>query len=175
MAAPAPATPIDPFSDDYSERELARRNLRDFVPYVNVLQGGVDYVVNPFGTMLADVCQQFIEECVAGMSPRYMVFAPPRHGKSETVSRQLPAWALGRYPHLWFVGASYSPDLALSMSRDVQPVMDSEAYGRVFPSVKLPRKGGRDEKRTDKPQVRIAPQRPSGSSPGATCVTSFRT
>lgn len=134
----------DYLNDDYAEREMARRHLRDFIPYQQP-----DYIVNPFGTMLADVCEEFLAACIAGESPRYMVFAPPQHGKSLCVSRQLPAWALGKYPGLRFVGASYGDTLALEMSRDVQAIMESDAYERVFPHVKLPTKGSGKARRSD--------------------------
>lgn len=68
---------------------------------------------------------------------RLMVFMPPQHGKSELVSRRLPAAMLGRRPELRVIAASYSSDLSSKMNRDVQKVMDSDAYRRLFPSTRL--------------------------------------
>lgn len=136
---------IDPLADDYGEREMARRHLRDCIAYCQL-----DYIVNPFGTQLADFCEDFLDECVAKTSPRYMAFAPPQHGKSLTVSRHLPAFGLGKYPGLRFVGASYGDTLAKSMSRDVIRIMEGDEYQRVFPGT-MPAKRGNAEgrKRTD--------------------------
>lgn len=134
---------------DSADQELARRTLRDFASYVTPPSGSSEYIVNPFGTMLADVCQEFIEACIAGESPRYMVFAPPQHGKSLTVSQLMPAWSLGKYPHLRPVGASYGDVLAKWMSRQVMAIIDSEEYQRVFPGIKIPARGSSDGKRTD--------------------------
>ena len=134
---------IDAYECDESDRALARRHLRHFPEYVFP-----SYIVNPFGTFLANVCQEFIEACIAGESPRYMVFAPPQHGKSLSVSQLMPAWALGNYPHLRPVGASYGYTLAHYMSRQVMKIMDSESYAELFPGVRIAAKGRGEGKRT---------------------------
>lgn len=48
---------------------------------------------------------------------RLMVFMPPRHGKSELVSRLFSAYWLYLYPHQWVAVASYGAELAHSLSR----------------------------------------------------------
>ena len=41
----------------------------------------------------------FVERAiVAQEAPRLMILAPPRHGKTEIVSKAGPAWLLGRHP-----------------------------------------------------------------------------
>ena len=145
---PVASQVLDIYACDEAERELARRSLVDFIRYVGTDTG--PYIDNPFGTMLADACQEFIEACVAKESPRFMVFAPPQHGKSLTVSRQLPAWALGRWPSLRFVGASYGDVLAKSMSRDVMRIMEGDEYRDLFPGTEIATKGQADgKKRSD--------------------------
>lgn len=66
-----------------------------------------------------------------------MVFMPPRHGKSELVSRKLPAFVYGKYPDAAIIAASYSADLAQRMNRDVQRIIDGPAYGELFPETLL--------------------------------------
>lgn len=46
-----------------------------------------------------------------------MVFEPPRHGKSELVSRLFSAYFLYLYPHRFVGLSSYSADLAYTLSR----------------------------------------------------------
>jgi len=46
-----------------------------------------------------------------------MVFEPPRHGKSELVSRLFPAYYLYRHPERFVGIASYGADLAYTLSR----------------------------------------------------------
>ena len=56
---------------------------------------------------------------------------------SEIASRRFPAYALGRYPDLSFIATSYSADLASRMNRDVQRIIDSQEYKRIFPNTML--------------------------------------
>lgn len=68
---------------------------------------------------------------------RLMVFMPPRHGKSELVSRRFPAYILGKNPNASIISTSYSGGLSSSMNRDVQRIIDSREYQRIFPETKL--------------------------------------
>jgi hypothetical protein len=63
--------------------------------------------------------------------------APPRHGKSELVSRRFPSWYLGKHPDHHVISASYGQDLALDFSRDVREVVRSEEYRALFPGTEL--------------------------------------
>lgn len=123
--------------------ELARRNLEDFIRFTYP-----NYDFGWFNEELAATLTQFVQDVVDGKQPRLMIFAPPRSGKSEQVSRRLPAWALGKHPDLQFIGASYSADLANRMSRDVQRIIEGDNYADVFPDVKLPQKGDTNNTRT---------------------------
>lgn len=60
-----------------------------------------------------------------GSLDRLMVWMPPRHGKSETVSRLFPAYYLLRHPERWAALASYGSDLAYTLSRAAR-----DFYGR---------------------------------------------
>lgn len=62
---------------------------------------------------------------------------PPRHGKSEVVSRLFPAWILGLDPDEQVIAASYSADLASAMNRDCQRIISSDEYRDLFPSTRL--------------------------------------
>ena len=62
---------------------------------------------------------------------------PPRYGKSELVSRRLPAFILGKHPDDSIIAASYGSDLASMMNRDVQRIIDGNEYPEVFSDTKL--------------------------------------
>jgi predicted phage terminase large subunit-like protein len=51
---------------------------------------------------------------------RVMIFFPPRHSKSETVSRLFPAYYLYRHPDRFVGIASYGADLAYTLSRSAR-------------------------------------------------------
>lgn len=92
------------------------------------------------GWVHEEICNEldsFLEQVIAKKSPRLIITMPPRHGKSEIASRRFPAYALGRYPDLSFIATSYSADLASRMNRDVQRIIDSQEYKRIFPNTLL--------------------------------------
>lgn len=86
-----------------------------------------------FHKIIADHCQMLLE----GKIKNLMVFMPPQHGKSEIISRNFPAWALGKDPDLKIVGSSYSSDLAQQFSRSIQRTIDSPEYQDIFPETFL--------------------------------------
>lgn len=78
-----------------------------------------------------------LNKVLAGDLTRVIITTMPRAGKSEIVSRHFPALALGQNPDCQYIGASYSAKLAQRMSRDVQRIMDSPTYLRLFPETRL--------------------------------------
>lgn len=106
----------------------ARKSLLSFAQYTRP-----EYQANWHHKKLCSLLDRF----VSGDAPRVMVFMPPQHGKSELVSRCLPAYIHGVDPNASIIATSYAADLSSRMNRDVQRIMDSEEYGRVFPDTHL--------------------------------------
>lgn len=96
---------------------------------------------------------EHLDRFVRGEILRLMVFMPPQHGKSELVSRCLPAFILGRDPDARIIGCSHTAELAHAMNRDAQRIMENEPYQALFPGTVLPGTGhaarGRGYKRTN--------------------------
>lgn len=88
-----------------------------------------------------DAIARVVEEVEKGEIPFLILTMPPRHGKSEIVSRRLPAWFAGRHPDQNVVVATYNDDFAQDFGKDVRSIMQSAQYKQVFPSVTL-RRGG---------------------------------
>ena len=109
-------------------QDLARSKLLAFTLYTMPT-----YEVNWHHRVLCDYLDRFAD----GEISRLMVFMPPRNGKSELVSRRLPAYLLGRNPDLQLISASYSDSLASQMNRDVQRIMEEYQYSELFPNTKL--------------------------------------
>jgi predicted phage terminase large subunit-like protein len=108
-----------------------------------------DYVINWHHTQLAEA----LERVQSGEITRLMVFMPPRHGKSELVSRHFPAWCLGKNPAEKIISCSYSATLAAKMGRDVQNIMRTDEFRAMF-STRLKsgvpaRKGSASKKETN--------------------------
>jgi len=111
-----------------AQNELARRNLCDFATATDPR-----YTVNWHHRVLC----HYLDRFARGEIPRLMVSMPPRHGKSELVSRKLPAYIFGRDPNASIIATSYSADLASRMNRDTQRIIDSERYREIFPATVL--------------------------------------
>ena len=73
-----------------------------------------------------------LEALQRGEIKRLMVLMPPRHGKSELVSRHFPAWCLGKNPAEQIIACSYSADLAATMGVAVQRIMHQVEYREEF-------------------------------------------
>jgi hypothetical protein len=121
-------------------RRKARRSLLAFTAATKA-----DYRVNWHHRVLCEYLDRF----AAGRIRRMMVFMPPRHGKSELVSRRLPAYLFGRDPHLNIMACSHTAELANAMSRDVQRILEHPKYARLYPGTRIPHRGSRDAKRTN--------------------------
>ena len=111
---------------------LARRCLAAFV-----LQTMPGYRMGWVHRRICGELDGFLQAAAEGRSPRLMITMPPRSGKSELASRRFPAYALGRYPDMSIIAASYSADLASRMNRDVQRIMDEDSYAALFPETRL--------------------------------------
>jgi len=66
-----------------------------------------------------------------------ILMCPPRHGKSEEVSINFPAWLLGRKSDREIITASYSSELALDFGGKTRDLIRSEEYKLIFGSVAL--------------------------------------
>lgn len=106
----------------------APREFSSFLAYANP-----KYQAEWFHILIADYCQRLFN----GEIKNLMVFMPPQHGKSEIISRNFPAWALGKNPNLKIAGCSYSLDLASQFSRSIQRIIDSREYQEIFPDTYL--------------------------------------
>src|SRR5690242_5597744 len=51
-----------------------------------------------------------IEDAQAGLLDGLLVCMPPQHGKSELISKHLPAWYLGTFPDKRVILTSYEAD-----------------------------------------------------------------
>lgn len=88
-----------------------------------------------------DAVARVIEEVENAKIPFLILVMPPRHGKSEQVSRKLPAWYVGRHPTENVVVGTYNDDFAADFGGEVRTLMQSAAYKQIFPSVRLIRGG----------------------------------
>lgn len=121
-------------------RKAARSNILDFTTFTKP-----DYRVWWHHRRIA----RALDRWERGEIKRLMIFCPPQVGKSELVSRRLPAYMLGRNPSRKILSCEHSASLAEAMNRDVQRIIDDEPFRRLFPAVRLGMPKDHGVKRTD--------------------------
>ena len=110
-------------------RRLARKELFAYIKYTTP-----KYVESFFSMAVCVALDQFILDVGAGLRPILILQAPPQHGKSEIVSRKLPAFLMGRNPSIKIGAASYSDALAGAMAQDVRRNIAGVEHLRLFPA-----------------------------------------
>lgn len=116
-------------------RRWARKSLGAYINFTNPR-----YKTSFFSDAVCAAIDQFVDDVQAGKRPVLILQAPPQHGKSEIVSRKLPAYLMGRFPHLRIGGASYSDELAGTMAQDVRRNLAAQEHARLFPVAKEKRR-----------------------------------
>ena len=118
-------------------RRLASRDLLAFYQYVWWMPSQLK-----IGRHTVALCARLtraVEDLIAGKNTYLVVSMPFRHGKSDLVSRTLPAYTLGRCAAIEpnIVMSGYGSSLVKGFSSKVQDIVRSEAYQKVFPSVAI--------------------------------------
>lgn len=89
--------------------------------------------------LVCDALTRAVDNYLAGVSTFLDIAIPFRHGKSDIVSRALPAFFLGhcndREPDVILSG--YGAELVEGYSRDCKRIIRSDAYRAAFPQVQL--------------------------------------
>jgi predicted phage terminase large subunit-like protein len=93
---------------------------------------------------VASELQKFHEDLVEGKKPYLFIEAPPQHGKSEQII-DFVTWCIGKHPDMRSIFASFSDTLGMKANSRIQKIIDSEKFARVFPDVRLPRIGLKDD------------------------------
>lgn len=118
---------------DAARAELARRSFWHFRKYLHrkkPMKWGW------WQREVAGVLEQFRADLEAGLRPKYVIEAPPQHGKSVQVVEFL-AWLAGHNPDLRTIYASFSERLGVRANLMLQRIFDSEDYKRLFPDTKI--------------------------------------
>lgn len=76
-------------------------------------------------------------DVAGGRIKRLIVNMPPRHGKSEIISKYFPSWYLGTYPNKRIILVSYEAGFAASWGRKAKELL--EEYGEELFNIKINR------------------------------------
>jgi len=118
-------------------RQEARVSLSGFSKYV--MQ---EYRENWHHKLICDFIHRML---LARSNPhairRLLVSVPPRTGKSQLISRHLPAFLLGLNPKHQIIATTYNQTFASKIARDVKRIMESDEYKRIF-GTRIPSSSG---------------------------------
>lgn len=118
-----------------AQLKLARKSMWGFVRYVwPYFQWRWHHKI------MCDACDRLL----FGDSRTVMIFAPPRHGKSQIVSVAFPAFAMAHNPHWEVRFSTNTGPNAWKQSRKTQALMRDARFKKVFPHVELPSGRKRD-------------------------------
>ena len=82
-----------------------------------------------------------LEKVEKGHIPRLIVTLPPRHGKTELISRRFIPWLLGKGPYRNIIFATYNEPFSQDVGGDCRNIMQSPSFKQVFPKFRF-RLGG---------------------------------
>lgn len=80
------------------------------------------------------ICEK-LKQIEEGTLKKLMIFLPPRHSKSQTISETYPSYICSKYPHKNMIIVSYSDDLAKKFGRKNKRKI--EQYGKRIFNVEL--------------------------------------
>ena len=118
------------------QRRKARSHLLDFLKFCWWMPHKL--LIGRHTVEIANRLTQAVNDLEEGKSTFLLVAVPFRHGKSDLVSRALPAWFLGRVKHLEpdVIMSGYGATLVQGFSKRVKSIMESPRYQRVFHGVR---------------------------------------
>ena len=80
------------------------------------------------------ICNK-LEQVEQGKIKKLMIFMPPRHGKSMSVTETFPSWFIGRNPSRRVIEVSYGSDLAQKFGRANRQKL--EEYGKKVFNIEI--------------------------------------
>ncbi len=120
---------------EQARRLLARRRHRDYIAHCWYRQEA--FVVGRHTEAICARLDKAFSDFCAGKSTFLYITCPPRHGKTDMVSRYLPAHFLGEFPENEVLVATYAQELANKISRDARLIYAGERHVELYPGSAL--------------------------------------
>lgn len=83
------------------------------------------------------LCANALERIERGDLKRLIVTMPPRHGKTQLISKHFTAWHWGRNPRAEIVAITHSQTLSDNIGLAVRDQIKSPAYQAIFPNLTI--------------------------------------
>ena len=126
--------------------KLAIESRDDYLKFVKFTMPDVEEPENLEISMFKDskhhrALAKVLEKVERGHIPRLIVTLPPRHGKTELISRRFIPWLLGRDQYRNIIFATYNEPFSQDIGSDCRNIMQSSSFKQVFPKFRF-RAGG---------------------------------
>ena len=112
-----------------AQRVVSEVPKRRLITYVEQTTPG--YLTGWFHRDVCERLERFSRAVTEKRSPRLILCAPPRSGKSKIVSRRFPVWHLGLNPTHEIICCSYGQDLANKASNEAREIATQSL--RIWP------------------------------------------
>ena len=126
--------------------KMALEARDDFLKFVKLTMPDIEDPENVDISIFKDAkhhraLAKVLEKVEKGHIPRLIVTLPPRHGKTELISRRFIPWLLGRAPYRNIIFATYNEPFSQDIGSDCRNIMQSPSFKQVFPKFRF-RMGG---------------------------------
>jgi len=113
---------------ELAKRELASRNILEFVKYVNP-----SYKPEGFPEAYCKIIDAWLNFKIT----KLIISVPPQHGKSEVSTRKVPAFIAAKMPERKIAVVSYNATKAKKFGREIKLVIESKLFRNIFSKVRL--------------------------------------
>lgn len=120
---------------DQIKAEKANRHHLDFISYL--WQRRDPFIIGQHTIAVCKAIDKAIIDYSNGISSFLAIKVPFRHGKSDMVSRYLPANFIGKFPDQEIIISAYTASLARTFSRFSRNLMRDPRYSNIYPGVQL--------------------------------------
>lgn len=86
---------------------------------------------------ICDLIDRAINDFDEGRSSFIIITVPPRHGKSDIISKYAPAHFIANHPDKDVMVCSYNASLAIGHSKFSRDLLDTDEFKELYPNVKL--------------------------------------
>ena len=119
--------------DKITKRELLEEYMRrkagkDFETFFRISAPNDNYQYGVHTLAMLHRLDCVTKDLEEGKCSYLCICVPPRHGKSDIVSRRWPVWHLGRNPDHEFILAAYNDSLATDLSYDARASFEQDGH-----------------------------------------------
>ena len=111
------------------ERTFCLSGMLNFTRYVFRKKTGNKFIIGDHHRIICDA----LDKVVKGDIKRLIINIAPRYGKTELAVKNFIVYGLALNPKSKFIHLSYSDDLVLDSSKEINTIVRSDYFQRLFP------------------------------------------